>query len=427
MVPTLAFAVDRESPGPDEISNGVTLSHAMEAALDHYQPMRLAEETVYQLVRRRHQALAALLPTLSFEVAYTGRTQPKFIELGLQRPRHSRVFRFSVVQPLFAGGRGMAGLKEASTQVKVGEQTLHQTREEILLDVAEAFYAVLKAEAKERLFRAEVGRLREHRQAAAARLRVGDVTRTVLLRAEAELAGAEAALIRARSDIAITKEGLTLLTGLPFGMAVIEPPDQVPPDMPAEALIDYAQSLRPELLQRRLEREAATQALRVARADYFPTLSLQLTYQNDAQSPASSFLVKRDKFAFLKLTFPLFEGGLTLAKVQEARSQLRVAALDAQFIENSVSAEVRNALQELEALRGAVEQFTAQVRFAKENYELTSRQFAVGLATNLDLLDANSTLLTAEQDLALATYDRAVAVFRLYKSYGQLSHYVQDE
>jgi outer membrane protein len=98
--------------------------------------------------------------------------------------------------------------------------------------------------------------------------------------------------------------------------------------------------------------------------------------------------------------------------------------LNTEYLQMSIKVEVRNAMRDVQTLAGVVEQYTAQVAFARENYELTSRQFAVGLATNIDVLDANSTLLSAEQQLAAATFDHDVAVLRVYKSLGQLSEHL---
>jgi outer membrane protein len=425
----IAIAADGGMPTGESMARAVTLQQAVRAALAHHQPFQMAQESLYQLTQQRREVFSALLPTLTLEGLYTGRTEPEGVLFNGSPilPKHDRIIAATLKQPLFAGGRVVAGLQVATTQVKAGEQSLSQTKEALVLDVADAFYAVLKAQTQQELFDAEVKRLREHRQSAEARLRVGDVTKTVLLRAEAELAGAEASRIRAHSDIAIAKERLALLTGLPPDLEVNAPSAPVPPEGADEQLVTEAEVRRPELMVSRLQRQSAEQSVRVARAGFFPTLSLELTYEDHAQTPQTSFLVEHDKFALLKLTVPIFEGGLQMAKIQEARSQLRAAALNAEYVRESVGAEVRSTLYDLESLKGRVEQFTVQVRFAKENYELTARQFAVGLTTNLDLLDANSTLLTAEQQRAMAVYDRDLAVFRLYRTLGRLSIYLLGE
>ncbi|MEW6325164.1 MAG: TolC family protein [Nitrospirota bacterium] len=413
----------------------VTLEQAARAALAHYQPYQISQETVTQLIQQRRQAFAGLLPTLTLDANVTRRTDtlsnisqipgdPPIII----RPENEWGYRATLSQPLFAGGKSISGLRGASAQMRAGEQGVAQAREELLFNVAQAYYEVLKARKRSELFEAERTRLQEHRRSAEAQLKVGQVTKTVLLRAEAELAGAEASLIRAQSDEAIALDRLAQLTGLPAEMMLEAPTAPSPPSKEPDTLLVDAEAHRPELLRSRLNERVAQLNVGVARAELFPTLSLDLTYDKNAQDPESRFAVETgDKFALLRLSFPLFEGGLQVAKIREARSEWRAAVLNTQFVEETVGTEVRTALRQVEALTGSVEQFTAQVRFAKENYELVSRQFAVGLATNIDLLDANSTLLTAEQELASATFDRDLAVLQLYKSIGRLTAHLLKE
>jgi len=413
-----------EEPQATIVPSAVTLAQAARSALKQYQPFHITEETFYQLQQQRREALAAMLPTLSVNGALTQRKEPVNTNGGfLFYPRTNETMNVTLEQPLFAGGKAFGGFKEATALMQAGEQELQQNREELLLDVAAAFYGVLKAHKQVELFEAERNRLEAHRRDADARVKVGDVTKTVLLRAEAELAGAQAALVRARSDELMSREQLTLLTNLPLDAALTTPAAQQAPDI-SDNLVTDAQLHRPEWLRSRFQEQAAEQQVRIARAGFFPSVSLQLTYSLEAQTPDTPFLVEDDKYALLQLQFPLFEGGLQVAKLQEAHSQLRAAALNTQFLQFSIKAEVRNALRDMKTLTSVVEQYTAQVAFARENYELTSRQFAVGLATNLDVLDANSTLLSAEQQLVAATFDHDVAVLRVYKSLGRLTDHL---
>jgi len=427
-----AVAMAEEPPDaatPDE----VTLEQAVRSALDHYQPYHIVQETLSQLQQQRKQALSAILPTLTLGGAYTQRPGAQYSTTNvfpsqqvLLYPRTDQLLNFTLSQPLFTGGRAVGGFKEATALMHAGEESVKQNREELLMNVAQAFYGVLKAHKRAELFEAERQRLEEHRREAEARVKVGDATKTVFLRAEAELAGAQAALVRARSDELIAREQLAVLTDLPSDAALATPSAQVAPAI-SDSLVTDAQLHRPEWLSSRYEEQAAERQVQVARAGFLPTLSLQLTYQIERQTPDTAFFISPNQYATLQLQFPLFEGGLQLAKMREAYSQLRSATLNTEYLQVSIRAEVRNAMRDVQTLAGVVEQFTAQVAFARENYELTSRQFAVGLATNIDVLDANSTLLSAEQQLADATFDHDLAVLRLYKSLGRLSIHLMGE
>jgi len=427
-----AAAVHAEEPAPASEPGPVTLEQAAQAALKHYQPYLISGETVTQLVQQQRQAFSALLPTLTLNSNVTRRKDSLTVitdnsvippSTAIIRSRDTWGFDLTLSQPLFSGGKDIYGLRSVSAQLRAGEQAQNQSREELLLTVSQAYYGVLKARKLVEVFESEHKRLEEHRRSAEAQVKVGQVTKTALLRAEAELAGAAAGLIRAQADESTARDLLAQITGLPPDVALTIPPVPAIPSMESNALVANAETLRPEVLRSRFIEQAAQHNVRFASAGLFPSLSLNLVYDKTAQNPEANLSTEDtpDKYAMVLLTFPLFEGGLRLAKIQEARSQWRSAVLESQLVKETVDTEVRNALRDVKALAGSVEQFTAQVAFAKENYELTERQFAVGLATNIDVMDANSTLVSAEQELAAATFDHDFAVLRLYKSLGRLT------
>ena len=65
-----------------------------------------------------------------------------------------------------------------------------------------------------------------------------------------------------------------------------------------------------------------------------------------------------------------------------------------------------------------------QLAFAQDNYGGVVRQFDNGLATNLDVMDANSLLLTAEKNVAEAYYNYQLVYLRVKRSNGTLLQFV---
>jgi outer membrane protein len=167
-------------------------------------------------------------------------------------------------------------------------------------------------------------------------------------------------------------------------------------------------------------REAiALNGIKFARGGFLPTLSLEGIYtrrDQDVENPF--FFMKRDKRATLTLALPLFEGGLRLAEFREAHSRARQAGLERTLLEDRIEVEVKKALRDLTAVESVLENFKDQVAFAQENFTLVEKQFAFGLATNIDLLDANSLLHDAQRQLSNTSYDRDLTVLRVQKAVG---------
>src|SRR3989338_10908669 len=117
----------------------------------------------------------------------------------------------------------MATYRIAKKGIEGRKLNLNLTRETLLFNVACAYYEALKAQKNVAIEESEVKRLEEHRNNADKRVRVGEATRTVLLRAEAELSGAKARLIRAQNNFATGKDQLALLIRIEGPYDLTEP------------------------------------------------------------------------------------------------------------------------------------------------------------------------------------------------------------
>jgi len=67
-----------------------------------------------------------------------------------------------------------------------------------------------------------------------------------------------------------------------------------------------------------------------------------------------------------------------------------------------------------------MEKFEAQVAFAEDNYKAISKQFEHGIANSIDVMDANTLLVTAERQLADARYNYQLAILKLKRATGTL-------
>jgi len=405
----------------DRKASGLTLQEAYRLALENYETVKIAQESVIQAEMEKKRALSGLLPMINTELDYTRR--PDSIESPSSgtviRPQRDEKFQLTLDQPLYTGGRATSAFKIADLGIRGSRALLGSTNDDLLFQVASSFYNALKTKKNVEIEETEVKRLEEHRRDSEARYRVGAVTRDVLLRSEAELSGAKARLIRARNDLQVAKDQLALLTKLSGDFDLDEPPAPFLPTQSDQEQLDTALKVRFDLIKKRLDQETALEGVRFAKGNFLPFLTFEAQYIQDDQFPTSSiFTVNHDKLAMLKLTFPLFEGGLRVAELRQAQSKARQATLDHALSREQVRLEIRQANLNLQALNSVLENLKDQLAFAKENYTMVSKQFQFGLATNIDVLDANNTLLDSERQLFNTTYDRDLAVLQLQKAMG---------
>ncbi|HLF85555.1 MAG TPA: TolC family protein [Nitrospiria bacterium] len=403
----------------DAWSEEYDINDIYQLILKNNQKIMIADEDIKQAHLGKDKAMSDILPSLTADGDYTRRPDALSSPSGaLVRSESERSLQLTIKQPLYSGGKAKAGIRRAKDEIERTRYDHSIIIEDLFLDAANLYYEALKARRNVGIEEAEVKRLEEHRRSAETRLRVGEVTRTILLRAEAELSGAKADLIRVKNQLRQAKEDISLLAGIRGDFDIKEPKPLEAPIGTDDELIALAYQERRDLAREVISQKIAGEDILIARGGFFPQLSLEASYINRDQDPEGTFSISNERFAILKLTFPLFSGGSDLANLRGARSKLRQADLELLLLRDEIGVDVRKAYLDLGAISPLIDNLKDEVAFARENYTMVSRQFDFGLATNIDVLDANTTLLQAERELSNASYDRDIAVLRLKKVIG---------
>lgn len=392
-------------------------------ALERAERIKISEEDLYITERVRDKALAVLLPKFSAFGDYTRYSDEKASASGsIIQPEDSTSWGLRLDQTLSLSGRELTAFKISKENIEKSRYDLYAVREEYLFRVSSAYYDVLRAQKAVEIAKANAERLTKHRDAAAIRLKVGEVTKTALLRAEAELSGAQAELVRAENGLKLTRAILARLVGL------IGDYDLKESVVKAETFEGHTLgSLKEEAIAERaeaksldLQKKVAGDQVRYARGAYWPTVSIEGVYRQKEEDPASSFTVEETTYGGLRLNFPFFEGGLRRAEVKEAEAKQRQSELIYQDLKKTINIEVENAYLDLITQREILKSLEDQLTFAKDNYNATSKQFEFGLANSIDVMDANTLLVTSERQLAEARLNYQLADLRLKRATGTL-------
>lgn len=398
----------------------VSLPEAYSLALASHEDVLVAGELVVQARSNLGRATSGMLPTVVAEGTYTKYTQQIRASGFLIQPDDATRVDLKVTQPLYAGGRKWYGRRRAMIGLEGSRVDHAAVKERVLLATAEAYYSVLKAERNVEIQEAAERRAGERLKVAAARLEAGEVTKADLLRAEAEAAGAEAALITARSALIDATDILKRFIGVAGEVSLVEPPAGEDVSAGVEDLLGTAYERRRDYRRRRLDEREAAEGVAVARGSFFPTLDFVGTYTHRDQHPTTSFLLEDSSSGSVVFTYPLFEGGLRRSEFSEARSKLREAELRRLALKRDIEVEVRDAYNELTALRAVLRSLARQVAFAREDYKMVFEQFKFGVATTVDVIDSDANLIEAESSLASARYDIETAKLRLRTATGVL-------
>jgi outer membrane protein TolC len=165
--------------------------------------------------------------------------------------------------------------------------------------------------------------------------------------------------------------------------------------------------------------EVARQRKNQVIARYFPQVNVQWQFPR-LDSPT---FANRDRFWTMLLNFqvPLFDGGVREIDLQEQSENLAETELQLDRLRKDVAVEVKQSLLAVETLGATLQTLKKEVALAQENYDITSKQYRVGLATSLDVNTALNTLNQVRTQFTDQTYAYQVVLLGLDRSVGSFA------
>lgn len=392
----------------------LTLEECYRMALHRSEALAIDGEDLVRIQTQYEQAVASLLPRVSFKGSYTRREKTELPATGgsvqqtFTDPDQTQ-YQVALRQPIFSGLREFYTLRQGNALYASREHDLRHARLLLFADVADGFYAVLQLERDIATIEDSLRLARERLQELVERNRVGISRRSEVLAQEAEAASTEAALERLRGALAVAWEALKFLTGLDsFRKLLDTTPDPADPP-PVETFIARARAERSDVQSLRRQVEAAGEGVGVARAGYFPTVTLDANYYTHREG----FSKDIDYDAVFSFEIPLFEGGATQAAIREARSLVRASEFRLGRLEREIVLQVNRAYADLRSLRSELASLEKAVASARENHEIVQAEYRRAIATNIEVLAAFNTLQQATLARDRARFQSKLARIRL--------------
>ncbi|MDD2672764.1 MAG: TolC family protein [Syntrophales bacterium] len=404
-----------------------SLRDLLKIALERSERVRIAEENVFIAEQGRKKAISALIPRATSFATYTAYDQAKLTS-GVTptsaptviQPSDLATWGVRLDQSFYMNMREWTALHLARLNITRSRYELQSVRDDYLLIVCGAYFDVMRAQKGLAIAEANLDRLTRYRDAAKTRLRVGEVTKTTLLRAEAELSGALSDRERTKNALELARDVLARVVGLERPFGVKEDTFEDPSLVPVESFQEQALRNRSELKSLEMQKQMAEAQIDYARGAYWPTIGLSAVYSGLDQVPAATTTNKESKYVGAAVNFPFFEGGLRVAEVNEAKARKRQAEMTFNDTLKAIKVEVQSAFLDLSTQKGVLKFVGDQVVFARDNYNAVAKQFEFGLANSLDVIDANNLLLSAERQMADAMYSYQLAILRLDRTTGMI-------
>lgn len=316
---------------------------------------------------------------------------------------------------------------EAARATLLSEQANRDAiRLAVASDIATGYFNLLALDAQAAVTRDTIGTRTRTVDYQTKQYKAGQVDVLTQQRAEAELAAAEATLPLIEQARVEQQNALSILLGR-SPKAILESPIArtatitdlpIPPVMPVDAPSTLLER-RPDVSAAEQQLIAANANIGVAKADYYPTLSLSALL---GLSSSNIDRLLRNSARTWSLgaasAAPILDFGKVSANVETSEAQKAQALANYQQVVRLAFGDAANAMNRVKTSDERVLAQTRQVKAYQESARVAGLRYDAGYATQLDQLDAQRQLFLAQLDLINAMQERLSASVTLYKALG---------
>ena len=425
---------------PAQTAMPLSLKRAVEIALapDGNTRVALAQELIEEARKRQAEAKAAFLPDLdgsvqdhrqvnnlqafgfNFSLPIPGFSIPAivgpFTIFDARATAQQSVFNFSDVRRYRVAKIAAAA---ASTDAAA-------TRDQVSDEVARDYLACLRADANRETARSNVELSLALVELAQREKSAGTGTGIEVTRAEVQLANDRQSLIRAENDrnratLQLLKVmGLRLDAPVEFSDRLAFKPTEA---VSGDALVEQARKARPEMKAQQQREDAARMSVDAVKAERLPSVGAAADYGTIGPTLSSAHPTYT---MGVSLRVPVFDGGRREARIGESASQYRQEQIRTRDLAQQIDLQVRTALDNLRSAAAEVAAATEGQALAESELAQARRRYEAGVATSIEVTDAQTRLQRARDNLVIALYDHSVARLDVATATGTIGEYVNQ-
>ena len=423
---TLSWALDVKNkaaspPRPPELR--LSMRDAMQAAVDNNPTVQIFKERVAQAEEQAFTQRGALLPNLSARVS--GARRRFFLgafgglAAGVSPPIDFYESRIAVTQNLFSLSL-IQKWRAARTNIEVAGLDSATQKMDTMALVALAYLETLRVKKSVLARLADVKLNNQLLRLAMERKSVGMATQLDVTRAKVQLENEKQRLLVSKNDFGSAKLNLSRGIGFSFDVKLILTDELklVPvTHQSVDEALQVAREHRVELKAQKKRERLAELTLSSVVMERVPSLSGTGDVGVIGNQPGNALTT--DNIQVL-LSIPLFDGGQREGRISEQRSLLRLESIRTRDVEKQIGLEVRDAMLTLKSTQQQVAVAKEGLRLSFQELHLARQRFSVGLATNIEVTDAQTRVAQARDNLIEALFNFNASRVDLARAQGRL-------
>lgn len=395
-----------------------TLEQCLEYGLSAHPQLKIAESNVAGEKARLLQIDSAYDPKVNMRASWNHSKVDAARNRNLADPTtDSTSESVGASKLLYDSGQTSLQKKAARESLTAANSRLAATLTEVAANIKSAFFKAQQARALLQVRLETLEGYERHLEKVKGFVEVGTRAPYDITRAQVDVANARVDLITARSQLKVALANLTRNIGLNEAISIAAY-DQM--HLPVSQTADKEQLIteamgRPEVRASQSQVRAADYKVKEARQSQKPSLSASADYQWSGTSAP----LDRQWGMGVSMSWPVFDGSITRAKIDSAKSSFDNTAASLENLKLSVSAELENSIT---GLTDALERFQATkvlVQQASESMLLAEGRYDAGLGSPLEITDASVEFAKARGNHIVSYFDSLIAQVELDRVLGR--------
>ena len=328
----------------------------------------------------------------------------------------------SLEQKIFTGFKGYNTFKKSELETKRAKLNLKKVEQNTIFNTASAYFDLIYKSKNEIFNLSNVDLFERQVESDSARLQKGEITLTDLAQSESSLAGANAKLIKAKTELLSSIKNFERETGekiKKYNKLI----DKVILDLPSSLnrTLELSNLNNVDFLIAGLDHEIASKQLEIEKARLSPSASFKIS-KTENRDFSSSIDKKDDEILKATITWPIIKGGENISSIKKSSFEKERAKLILKDNKNKLAMETSNSWSNYTSSKSVLEATKSQLRAAEIANEGITLEYDSGSSrTTLEVIQSRSLLLDARISHAKAERDFMISQFDLAKQIGTLS------
>jgi len=421
----LVLIVAVATASSDDGAPKLTLSESIDIALERSLTIDSAQEGIAVSELQEKGARTSFYPKVSTSYNYMRfHDSPTSKVLGTRTGTQDNYsWSMEATQPLYTGGKISGNYRMSKMGVEISRMIEKSLKQDIVLEVKEAYFGILKAERILTVARQAEEKLKAHRDMARNYFEVGIIPKNDLLYSEVELANGQQDVVKAENGVALAKAKFNtiLRRNIDDKVDVEDILNYVPFHKEAGECLGVALENRYIIKQYDLIVRQAGEAIAVAKSEFYPSVSVAGNYSKYGDDPdlkGSKYKDQEEWYLMAVANWNIWEWGKTRYNVGAEVSRERQARNTLENIRDQITLEVKNAFLLLREAEKHIMVAKVAIRQAEENYRINEERFREQVATSTDVIDAQTLLTKTKSDYYNSLSEYNIAMARLERAMG---------